>query len=261
MEVLGPSSFTLAVIGAGGPVAVLVDLEVLTVLLGELAALGGLLDREADATASEVEIDDLDPQFLTGRDDLLGRIDVMRAHLGDVHEALDAVTHLHEATELHELGDTAVDELTDLVAAGELLPRILLRCLQRQADPLAFEVDVENLDRDGVAHGHDGTRVVDVLPRQLADVDEAVHAAEIDERTERHDARHHTLTDLARLEVGEEAVAALLLRLFEEGATAEDDVVAVLVELDDLGLHGLAHVRGQVAHPAQLDERGRKEAA
>ena len=91
-------------------------------------------------------------------------------------------------------------------------------------------------------------------------MDEAVHAAEVDERTERHDARHHTLADLARLEVGEEAVAALLLRLFEEGATAEDDVVAVLVELDDLRLHRLADVGGEVAHTAQLDERSGKEA-
>jgi hypothetical protein len=103
--------------------------------------------------------------------------------------------------------------------------------------------------------------VVDVLPRQLADVDEAVHAAEVDERTEGHDAADHTLADLARLEVGEEAVAALLLGLFQERTTAEHDVVAVLVELDDLRLDGLAHVRGEVADTAQLDERRGQEAA
>ena len=166
----------------------LVDLEVLAVLLGQLATLGSLLDRQADAATGEVEIDDLDPQLLAGGDDLLGRVDVVRGHLGDVHETLDAVAHLHEATERHELGDTAVDQLADLVGAGELLPRILLGGLQRQADALAVEVDVEHLHGDLVADGDDGTRVVDVLPRQLADVDEAVHAAEVDERTERHDA-------------------------------------------------------------------------
>ena len=115
--VLGPGGLALGVGVAGGPVAVLVDLEVLAVLLGQLATLGGLLDRQADAATGEVEIDDLDPQLLAGRDDLLGRVDVVRRHLGDVHEALDAVADLDERTELDELGDPAVDELPDLVAA------------------------------------------------------------------------------------------------------------------------------------------------
>ena len=145
-----------------------------------------------------------------------GDVDVVRRHLRDVHETLDAVADLDERTELDELGDPAVDELADLVGGGELLPRILLGGLQRQADPLAVEVDVEHLHGDLVADGDDRARVVDVLPRQLADVDEAVHAAEVDERTEADDARHAALADLARLEVREEAVAGFLLRLLED---------------------------------------------
>ena len=78
--------------------------------------------------------------------------------------------------------------------------------------------------------------MVDVLPRQLGHVDESVHAAEVDERTEVHDRRHDTLADLARLEVGEELVALLALRLLEVRAAGQHDVVAVLVELDDLAL-------------------------
>ena len=78
--------------------------------------------------------------------------------------------------------------------------------------------------------------MVDVLPRQLGDVDEAVHAAEVDEGAEVHDARHDALADLARLEVGEEVLALLLLRLLEPRPARQHDVVAVLVELDDLRL-------------------------
>ena len=160
----------------------------LAVLLGDLAALGGLLDRQADAAAGQVEVDDLDPQLLAGRDDLLGQIDVAGRHLRDVHEALDALADLDERTERHQLGDPAVDELADPVGGGELLPRVLLGGLQRQADALAVEVDVEHLHGDLVADGHHRTGVVDVLPRQLGHVDEAVHAAEVDERTEADDA-------------------------------------------------------------------------
>src|SRR6476469_5063941 len=102
--------------------------------------------------------------------------------------------------------------------------------------------------------------MVDVLPRQLGHVDEAVHAAEVHERTEVDDARHHTGADLARLEVLEELLALLLLGLLEPRPPREHDVVAVLVELDDLRLEAATHVGLQVADPAQLDERGREEA-
>ena len=89
--------------------------EVLLVLGGHHAALGGLLDRQADAPTLEIEIDDLDPQLLARGDHLLGQVDVVRRHLRDVDEALDAVADLDERTERNELGDPAVDQLADAV--------------------------------------------------------------------------------------------------------------------------------------------------
>ena len=178
-----------------------------------------------------------------------------------MHQALDAVAHLDERTEGHQLGDTAVDQLADLVVGGELLPRVLLGGLERQRDALPVQVDLEHLDLDLVADGHDRTRVVDVLPGQLGDVDEAVHAAQVHEGTEVDDAGDHALAALAGLEVGEEVLALLLLRLLEPGPTGQHDVVAVLVELDDLGLEAAADVGLQVPDPAELDERGGQEAA
>ena len=97
-----------------------------------------------------------------------GSVDVVGRHLRDVHETLDALADLDEGAERHELGDPAVDELADAVGAGELLPRILLGGLERQADALAVEVDVEHLHGDLVADGDDRAGMVDVLPRQLA---------------------------------------------------------------------------------------------
>src|SRR5262249_25496465 len=100
----------------------------------------------------------------------------------------------------------------------------------------------------------DAARVVDVLPRQLRDVDETVHAAEVDERTEVDDGAHDTGADLARLQVREELVALLALGLLEVRAARQHDVVAVLVELDDLAVGRAPDVRVQVAHTAQVDQ-------
>ena len=79
---------------------------------------------------------------------------------------------------------------------GEVLPRVLLGRLQRQGDTLAVHVDVEDLDGDLVADLDDLGRVVDVLPGQLGDVDQAVNATEVDERTEVDDAADDTGADL-----------------------------------------------------------------
>ena len=56
-------------------------------------------------------------------------------------------------------------------------------------------------------------------------------------------------------------MALLGLGLFEEGTARQDHVVAVLVELDDLGLDDLTDEGVQVTHPAEVDERCRQEAA
>ena len=103
--------------------------------------------------------------------------------------------------------------------------------------------------------------MVDVLPRQLGHVHEPVDAAEVHERTEVDDRGDDARADLALAERSEEVLALLGLRLLEELAAGENDVVAVLVELDDAALELLADVRLQVAHAAHLDERSREETA
>ena len=165
------------------------------------------------------------------------------------------------AAERHQLGDLAGHDLADLVGPGEVLPRVFLGRLERQRDALAVHVDVEHLDGDLVADLDDLGRVVDVLPGQLGDVHQAVDAAEVHERTEVDDRGHDALADLALLQLGQEALAHLGLGLLEPGAAGQHDVVAVLVELDDLGLELLADVRLEVAHAAHLDQRRGQEAA
>src|SRR3712207_9166716 len=51
------------------------------------------------------------------------------------------------------------------------------------------------------------------------------------------------------------------LGLLQPLPAGEDDVVAVLVELDDLGLELAAHVGLEVADAAHLDQRGGEETA
>ncbi len=104
-------------------------------------------------------------------------------------------------------------------------------------------------------------RVVDVRPRQLGDVDQAVDAVEVDERAEVDDVRDRALHDLAGLQAVEDPLAVLLALLLEHGAPRQHHVVAAAVELDHLALDRRAHVLVEIGHPADVDQRGRQEAA
>src|SRR5690606_27563471 len=66
--------------------------------------------------------------------------------------------------------------------------------------------------------------------------------------------------DLALLQLVEELGADLGLGLLQPGPTRENHVVAVLVQLDDLGLELAVDVRLQVPDPPHLHQRGRQEA-
>ena len=103
--------------------------------------------------------------------------------------------------------------------------------------------------------------MVDVRPRQLGDVDQAVDPVEVDERAEVDDVRDRALDDLAGLQPVEDPLAVLLALLLEHRAAGQHDVVARAVELDDLALDRLAHVLVEVRDAADVDQRGGQEAA
>ncbi len=91
-------------------------------------------------------------------------------------------------------------------------------------------------------------------------MNQTVYAAQVHECTEVDDGGHDALADLALLELVQEFAANLGLSLLQPCAARQDHVVAVLVELDDLGLNLLADVRLEVADATHFDERSGEEA-
>ena len=234
--------------------------KVLLVLSGHHTTLGRLLDRQADPATLEVQVDDLHPELLARGDHLFGKLYVVGRHFRDVDQTLDPVAHLDEGTERHQLSDPAVYQLPHLVGPSELLPGILLGGLQREADALPTEVDFQHLDLDLIADRYHRAGMIDVLPGQLRDVDQAVHATQVHKGSEVDHAGHHAAANLSRPQVVEELLALLFLGLFQPGPAGQDHVVAILVQFDDLGVDRGADVRLQVTDPAQLDQRGGQEA-
>src|SRR5688500_6500497 len=101
--------------------------------------------------------------------------------------------------------------------------------------------------------------VVNPTPRHVGDVEQAVDAAEIDERTEVGDVLDDALPHLVLLELLHQLLALAGTLGLEDHAARDDDVAAALVELDDLELVLLTEQLGDVRHAPQGDLRAGEE--
>ena len=226
-----------------------------------LLALFDPLQREREAPALGVDLEDQHVDRVALRDDLARVLDVVLRELGDVHEPLDPRQDLDEGAEGDDLRHASLDDVVLGVALEHLLPRIRLGLLEAERDALAVAVDVEHLDLDLLADFEHLRRVVHVAPRQLGDVDQAVHPVQVDERAEVDDVRDRALDHVARIEPVENLLALVLALVLEDGATGEDDVVPGPVQLDHLAAKLGRHELVEVLHAPDVDERGGQEAA
>ena len=181
-----------------------------------------------------VERDDLELERLALVDDVARVGDALVGQLADVDQPLEAVADADERAEVDELGDRAVDDVADLEVGHGRVPRIRLEAADRQADPASLVVDVDDLGLDLVADLVAGLGVVDLVPAELALVDEAVDPAEVDEHAERGDRADGPGHLLADLEAAEQLVALLAPLLVEGDLLGQDEPVRLAVDLEDL---------------------------
>ena len=163
-----------------------------------------------------------------------GWVDPLLGELADVDQALEAVADADEGAEVDELRDRAVDDVADLEVGDRGVPRVRLEAADRQADPATLVVDVDDLGLDLLADLVAGLGVVDLVPRELALVDQAVDPAQVDEHAERRDRTDGAGDLLADLEAAEQLVALLAALLVEGDLLRQDEPVGLAVDLEDL---------------------------
>ena len=147
----------------------------------------------------------------------------------------------------------------DRILGLDAFPRIGLELLHAEADAVALVVDADDLDLDGLADRQHFGRVVDPAPGDIGDVQQAIDAAEVDERTVVGDVLDHAVDDLAFLELLDDFRTLLGAALFEDGAARHDDIAAALVHLEDLERLRDVHQRADVADRTDVDLRARQE--
>src|SRR5438477_3394597 len=221
-----------------------------------------LLHAEGDAAALFIDLENHHLDLVAKLHDL-GRVDVLvrPVHFGHVHETLDPLLDFHERTVIGDVGDLAEQTRPGRVTPGQADPRVLAELLHAQRHAVLFLIELQHLGRDFVADRENFGRMLDAAPGEIGDMEQAVDAAEIDERTVIGDVLDHALDYGALLQRLQELLALGAQARFEHGAARHDDVVALAVELDDLEVELLALEWTGVLHRADVDERPRKERA
>ena len=220
----------------------------------------GLLQAERDAALRRIDLEDHHFHFLRGGDDLAG-VDVLLgpAHLGDVDQPLDARLELHERAVVGDVGDAAGEARADRILRLDAFPRIDLELLHAERDAERLRVDADDLHLHRLADVQDLGGMVDAAPRHVGDVQQAIDAAEIDERAVLGDVLDDAVDHLAFGEALHQLGALLGERILQHRAAGDDDVAAPLVHLQDAeGLRRI-HQRADVAHRADVHLAARQE--
>src|SRR2546425_841291 len=174
-------------------------------------------------------------------------------HVGDVNQAVDARLDLHERAERGQIAHLPLDPHADGILLRQRHPGVLLGLLHAERDLLFRLVDLQYHGFDRLADRHDLRGVRHPAIAHVGDVEQAVHAAQVDEGAEVGDVLHDALPRLADLQLLHQDVALRLALGFEQDAAAHHDVAASLVQLDDLELEALAQELVDVGHAPQGD--------
>src|SRR6266566_890824 len=219
-----------------------------------------LLHAERDFFLRLVDLEDHRLDRFTDRHELGGMAHVAGpAHLRNVHEPLNARLELDERPVVGDGHHLPLHAGAHWILRGDVLPRIRLQLFEPQRNALALPIDVEHLDLELLTDLHHLGRMRHPAVAHVGDVQQAVDAAEIDERPEVGDVLDDALPHLIDRQLLHQDVALRLALGLEQHAARHDDVATPFVELDDLELETLAEQLVDVRHATERDLAARQE--
>ncbi len=221
-----------------------------------------LLHAQRDAAALLVDVEHHDFAFIAQLHQL-GRVDVFvgPVHFGDMDQAFDALFQLHEATVIGEIGDLAEQAGACRVTAGDVEPRILAQLFEAQGNTVLFLVVLEHLDLELLPDLDGFGRVAHALPGHVGNVQQAVNTPEINEGAVIGKILDHARNDRTFLEILQQGFLLGAVFGFHDRAAGQHDVIALLIDLDDLEFQIAAFQVSGVSHGAHVHEGTRQEGA
>src|SRR3954447_1684772 len=220
----------------------------------------GLLEAERNPALDRIDFENLHFHLLRGRNDLAGmHVLLGPRHFRDMDQAFDTRLQFDERAVIGDVGDAAGEARIQRILRLDALPRIVQQLLHAQRNAVGLVVDLDDLDLDGLADGEHLGRVIDPAPGDIGDVEQAVDAAEINERTVIGDVLDDAVDHLTLFEVLHQLLALLGAGLFENRAARHHDVAAAAIHLQNLERLRIVHQGRDVADRTNVDLRTRQE--
>src|ERR1700761_2153549 len=214
----------------------------------------GLLETERNPALDGIDFQHLHFDFLRGRNDLAGmHVLLGPRHLRDVDQAFDARLQLDERAVVGDVGDAAGEARVERILGLDALPRIVQQLLHAERNAVGLVVDLDDLDLHGLADGEHLGRVIGPAPGDIGDVQQAVDAAEVNERTVIGDVLDDTVNHLTLFEVLDQFLTLFGAGLFQNGTARHYDVAAAAIHLEDLERLRVVHQRRNVADRPDID--------
>ena len=141
----------------------------------------------------------------------------------------------------------------------DVVPRIGHLLLEAEADAFLFLVHVQHDHVEFLADLEDFGGMVQAAPAHVGDVEQAVEAVQINERAEISDVLDRALADVAGHHFREQLGALVVAFGLDEFAAGEHDVLALLVDLDDLEFVAVAHELLEILRRGHVNLRRRQE--
>src|SRR5579862_6169057 len=145
-----------------------------------------------------------------------------------------------ECAEVHEARDVAGDALAGEVALGRGGPWIGFELLETERNFLRLGFDFEDAQRELLADGENIFRLGDAGTRDVADVEKAVDAADVNKCAVGHEGADSAGDGVTGLERGAADFAFAAGLFLEDDAAIDDDVLIGDVELGDAAVDLLA---------------------
>ncbi len=167
-----------------------------------------------------------------------------------MNEAFYPVLNASESTEVNDIGDGTLDDLSDLILLLGHVPGIRLQTLEAKANPLPVTIDPQHVHLDLFPDLEHVPSMLDALPRQLRDVDQAVGASEVHESAELTEIPHLARTNIPLLELLQELILPLITPLARSRTLGQNQPAPLAIYLYDLEQELLPFHLGQ--HPQSL---------
>ncbi len=99
--------------------------------------------------------------------------------------------------------------------------------------------------------------MADASPAHVGDMEQPIQTVEVDERAEVGDVLDGALADVARRHFSQELLPSFGALLFDQLAPRKDDVLAFLIDFDNLELVRVTDESGEILGRDDVDLRGR----